>query len=700
MADNKVVIEISATGNSEVQLKKITGAVNDLGTQGSQSLGKFQKSFEVFTGVLAAEVALKAVAALASAFTDLFKTLVTDGIKAASHQEDAINQLNTSLFISGKFTREASQGFQDFASQLQTTTKFGDETILSAAALIETLGNLEADALKPATQAAADMAAALGIDLQTAAQLVGKAAAGEVGTLSRYGLQVEKGKDAAETFANALEVLNSKFGGAAASQVNTYSGATAQLGNIIGDVKEEIGFIIINNQTLINVMRAVGEIFNKVGASIKDNRSAASDFVSNGIILIINSIQTLVTVAQTAEVIFLKLARTLVETQGGISSFTDTLTLGLTDAGERAQKSADEFVKLDNRIKELESGGGVLAGIQDALKKVENAAESGFGKSADAADRFTESANRSTAAIAKVSEEQKKLAEEGRKLAEQAVLAADPELELEKKQEALDAVFELELIDQERRDEALDVFEQQRLEKVSANNLKEVELVLEKNKQLLESDALRNEQEILANNAKVNQILANEEFTARDKLKIQRDTAAAAKKIEDERTKGQIQTLNNLAALQNSKIKELAVIGKAAAIAQATIRTYEGANLALATVPFPFGFAAAAAIIAAGIANVATIAGVDLQTGLTEVPPGFPNDSFRANLSSGERVVDANTNRDLKLFLRSQSDTSDLLMAVVDRLDRLENRTVVNIGDREIVNVIQRSLDSGRELNV
>lgn len=37
--------------------------------------------------------------------------------------------------------------------------------------------------------------------------------------------------------------------------------------------------------------------------------------------------------------------------------------------------------------------------------------------------------------------------------------------------------------------------------------------------------------------------------------------------------------------------------------------------------------------------------------GLTEVPPGFPNDSYLARLQSGERVVDSDTNGDLKEFL-------------------------------------------------
>ena len=42
-----------------------------------------------------------------------------------------------------------------------------------------------------------------------------------------------------------------------------------------------------------------------------------------------------------------------------------------------------------------------------------------------------------------------------------------------------------------------------------------------------------------------------------------------------------------------------------------------------------------------------------LASGITEVPSGFPNDTFPARLTSGERVVDANANRDLKDFLES-----------------------------------------------
>ena len=190
-------------------------------------------------------------------------------IDAASVQEDAVNNLNVALQVTGKFTRQASQDFQDFASSIQQATKFGDEEILNTASLIQQLGNLTQKDLKSATQATVDLASALRIDLNTAALLVGKAAAGEVGTFSRYGLSIQKGATNAETFANALDAINSKFGGTAEKQVNTFSGATQQLSNSFGDLLEEIGFVITKNDTFLDAIKLGTEIVTGFGSGIK-----------------------------------------------------------------------------------------------------------------------------------------------------------------------------------------------------------------------------------------------------------------------------------------------------------------------------------------------------------------------------------------------------------------------------------------------
>lgn len=81
------------------------------------------------------------------------------------------------------------------------------------------------------------------------------------------------------------------------------------------------------------------------------------------------------------------------------------------------------------------------------------------------------------------------------------------------------------------------------------------------------------------------------------------------KKANDIAYQGTVSALSNIATLQDSSNKELAAVGKAAAISKATIDGYVAVQNALATVPYPFNFAAAAFVGAAAAANVAKIAG-------------------------------------------------------------------------------------------
>ena len=210
-------------------------------------------------------------------------------IDAANQQEDAINQLNIALKITGKLTDETSKDIQEFASSLQNASKFGDEVILKNAALIQSLGDLDKEGLKKATQAAADMSAALGIDLTAAATLVGKAAVGEIGSFSRYGVVIKKGADNAETFANTLDILNSKFGGAAAGQIETFSGATTQLGNTFGDLVEEVGFFITKNDAVIEAVALLHDGFKELITVVQENQGAIFDLATKSIKLLVGA---------------------------------------------------------------------------------------------------------------------------------------------------------------------------------------------------------------------------------------------------------------------------------------------------------------------------------------------------------------------------------------------------------------------------
>lgn len=172
--------------------------------------------------------------------------------------------------------------------------------------------------------------------------------------------------------------------------------------------------------------------------------------------------------------------------------------------------------------------------------------------------------------------------------------------------------------------------------------------------------------------------------------------------------------LSTAATLSNSKNKELAAIGKAAAITQIAIKTppavassFEfGTKIGGPPLGFIFGGIAAAAMAA----QAAAIAGVPLATGITEVPRGFPNDTFAANLTSGERVLSVPQNQDLNRFLSAQEsgvssskiddESKSLLQAIVNRLGALENTIIVNVGSREIMREVREGIRSGQQVAI
>jgi hypothetical protein len=107
----------------------------------------------------------------------------------------------------------------------------------------------------------------------------------------------------------------------------------------------------------------------------------------------------------------------------------------------------------------------------------------------------------------------------------------------------------------------------------------------------------------------------------RKKLEEMADKLAAKRKKQEEQRKLNFEeTVNFIASASESSNKEIAAIGKAAAIGIATRDTYVAATKALASAPPPFNYALAAAVTAAGLSNVAKIAGVPLQEGGVVLP--------------------------------------------------------------------------------
>ena len=262
MSDIRLIIQYE-NGNLKDVSAEAKKELEKAGSEGGKSFGsKFNES--------AGNAVTKAALGVAAAVTAAAAATLFKGIEAAAEGEQNLNKLNTALQLTGIYTKETSQALADYAGAIQTTTKFEDDAVLSAQALIQNLGNLSEKGLKEATKTAVDLSAALGIDLQTAATMVGKAAAGEVGSFGKLGIKIQEGATASETFSNALTVLQGKFGGAAEKEVNTFAGAIAQATNSYGEYLEKIGDIIIKQPIIIKGIQAVGKYYEGAAQRVVD----------------------------------------------------------------------------------------------------------------------------------------------------------------------------------------------------------------------------------------------------------------------------------------------------------------------------------------------------------------------------------------------------------------------------------------------
>ena len=199
----------------------------------------------------------KVLGGLAAAFAAVgVSRFMRETISAAADQQKVFTLLASSMGNAGVAFNDVSGELQTMLGHLQDTTRYGDtDTAAALQKLVAVTGDYESSLklLGPTI----DFAAAMQIDLATAARLSGQAASGMASTLSRYGIILDDTTkkqlaqaDAAGKAEIMARVLNSKFGGAAQADLNTYSGRIARMGNYWGDFKEAIGDVIVKSAAM------------------------------------------------------------------------------------------------------------------------------------------------------------------------------------------------------------------------------------------------------------------------------------------------------------------------------------------------------------------------------------------------------------------------------------------------------------------
>lgn len=586
MADDGIVIRISGDPKdfekAANDVKKLFGGISDGAKKES---GVASAAWASFIGNFASQAAIGAIGLVKDAIGAVFGEIKA-GISDSLEAEKAVQKFNLSLANTGKFSQETSEEFQAYADTIEKTTGLSEEAVLANASLIQSLGNLDSQGLKRATSAAADLSAAIGVDFDTASSLLAKASTGNVEALKKYGLQVEDTGNKAKDFESALSQIESRFGGSAAQSINTFAGQLQLAKNAYGDVFKEFGQSITETPALKGFATGLTQVFQTIQDLISQNKDVIQDFVSGGINLFIKGIGLL------GESVALG-----VEGFGALFGVLTTVNTAILAIPEGVLRIGASFVELFTPLDKIIETFNALTG-----QNIPTLSE-GFRSAAESIGEFRQFATEDAQAF---EDSQLKKAEAIRSFSEGLTTT------LQTNVEAARVAGE---------QENTQYLEQQTARAQVRNELQAEELA---SIQAFQAQVLAQSQGILAQStideAKaatdklINEGKFNEAKRALLKVREQneKESIFAVRKFEELTQKEKIgnlkDTLGQIASLQSSGSKELFAIGKAAAIAGATIDGIAAVQKALSSAPPPFNFALAALVGVAQASNLAKIA--------------------------------------------------------------------------------------------
>lgn len=693
---------IAKAGSADSSFKKLGDSSQSTFGEIGLHIGKATGLFEIFAGNLAVNVVIGALDLLAESAHKAFDVFIVEGVKAAEETQNAINALNQSLANSGQYSKETSEDFVRFAEGLQKTTTFSHDAIITNAALIQSLAQLDENGLKRATKAALDLSVGLGKDLPAATLIVAKAAEGNVTALNKLGLSIQEGETHAQTFERALAALEGRFGGDAESKVATYSGAVAQAGNSFKDLTEQIGNVIVQNPVVISLIQGVGASFNELGEFVKANAATIKDWVATGVIILIDGLK----LATQAIDICTRAAQVLI----GVMEITS----GSFAAGIKNIKAFGE------------SGNGTISAFSKQLEKMEESATTAFAALKTGATGSTEPINSTTVKTRELTAEMLrqqamaksladsliKNAEEGKSSAQQetAIAKAESEKQLainesQLRKEEIDEVqftsrklaigkmlATSELVAQEKELDAKQKF----LDDSFAKNL------LPEKQYYAASAALRTQEQTL-------ETKYSNESIARDE-RAKKTLLDAERKQQNERLSIVATAAGNLASLMQSSNAGLFEIGRVAAMAQAGINTIVGISNALAGPPtgppWPFNIALAATqgvALAVQESNLASAKPPSFASGGIVPGNSFSGDRVAANVNSGEMILNQYQQKNLFDMANGGGGTSRL-EAKMDKqnallggiFQSLQGGQSININGQAIFQVLRDGMRGGQ----
>jgi hypothetical protein len=258
---------------------------------GSKEVEGFGGKLEKFGKVAAAAFAAAAAAAAAYA-----GKLAIEGVKAAIEDEAAQNRLARALENVTGATEAQIAAIENQILKTSLATGVADDKLRPALQrLAVATGSVEKS--QELLNLALDISAATGKDVETVTNALAKAYEGNNTTLTRLGVGITAAEAKTLGFEGTVKQLSETFGGAAATQANTFEGQINRLKVSFDEAKESVGAALlpILRQLLdyfVNVLipkfqEAKRAAVDPIIKAFKDNEEALRDlwaFVKNFLI--------------------------------------------------------------------------------------------------------------------------------------------------------------------------------------------------------------------------------------------------------------------------------------------------------------------------------------------------------------------------------------------------------------------------------
>ncbi|MFA6582670.1 MAG: hypothetical protein WCS77_00080 [Elusimicrobiaceae bacterium] len=620
-------------------------------------------------------------------------------IKAGQEAERSTRVLAQAIQNQGLEVAKVLPHLEAYAANLMQKSGVDDEQIKQIEATYLAYG-LQGKALDDLTKATLDYAAATGKNIETASMVVGAAIEGATNKIRGFKLNLDSITDTETRAAMVTDALGQKFEGQAEAATKGYGSITLLKGNIgelieaiglqlqpvvvrITNTLNNLVYLIQSNPFLVKL----ATMALTATAALSGTTVAVAGLVIGMNTLIVTTIPSLIkafkdiqavlilsphlsavmiTIAAIAALVAI-LGTIWVTNVGGIQEKTQQLVEFLKlEFGGTLNAIGSWFVKLGNDTATVfgyiwEKGKVFASGLLDILTypikgwiELINLGLAALGKDPiDIKAAWTSLANHIVGVwneaglkIAKIKDKASNPGNDnggGMSDADRAALKYEEQLATEH-QQALITIKragqdELGNIDTNARAQELAAmqlqFANEREDKVSKleseREFLEQKGILSKDKAQeirLEIDAINTDYDAREDARKNAQLQSEQTFGGR--------MAKLNATLNQQKVKNFSDTMGVIAGLQQSNSQTLVSIGKAAAMAAATINIAQGITQTIAWYPFPVNIALAALVGAAGAVQLANIAGVSFAVGTDFVPEDMP-----ANIHRGEIIVPA-----------------------------------------------------------